>query len=81
MPSRFKIADESYKEAMENATRNVKELRSEEQVHSWLTNNGCSQYDNNLPDLNTWKRYLRGARKYRMDQQTTALKSVSNITR
>ncbi len=82
MPRRFKKADDSYKEAMAMATKGGTELRTEEQVYDWLSNNGCSQYDDNgLPDFETWERYLRGARKYRMKQQATALKSVPNIPR
>ncbi len=82
MSLRFKKADDSYKDAMAMATNGGTELRTEKQVHDWLLNNGCSQYDDNgLPNFETWERYLRGARKYRMNQQATALKSVPNITR
>jgi hypothetical protein len=81
MPCRFKKADDSHKEAMATVTNGGTELRTDEQVYQWLSNNGCSQYDDNaLPDFETWERYLRGARKYRINQQTTALKSVPNIT-
>ncbi|MFA5252209.1 MAG: hypothetical protein WC454_06460 [Phycisphaerae bacterium] len=82
MPRRFKKADDSYTETMEAATRAGTPLGTDEQIYNWLFDKGCSQYDDNtLPDSETWQRYLRGAREYRMKQQATALKNIPNITR
>jgi hypothetical protein len=80
IPLRFRRASDSYKEAMHEATQRGKELRFDNQVYDWLNDNGCSQYNKDLPDFNTWKRYLRGAREYRMKQQTIALKNIPKIT-
>ena len=79
MHHRFKKADDSHKEAMEGATQAGKELQLDNDVYNWLKQNGCSQYDgNDLPDYDTWLRYLRSARAFRVEQQKAALKNISN---
>ena len=75
---RFQKAFQSYNMAAQYLANGA----SDREVHSWLKENGPEQYD--LPEFDTWRRYLRNARSFYKAQKNSPTagrsgKSVANL--